>query len=376
MIKIIASLVILFVAVNLVMTIYHSVNKKMREGLENMDKKKNIPGETKEPEWCSIDEKIVKKDPSKCNTIVELEQWKGKKLSEVCPSICPDHTKKHHEKHHKKHHEKHHKKHHEKHHEKHTNRHSESSWEPTEDYKSNKSSHDFAAMGRKFARDEANMKGIAAPKISDSEAENLGRQVWRVYKSEQKESKAKNEKKARAETMKLETELVDTFAELVRSHSEDNKRKHKKHSIYKNSKSLNGEKQSVSHTNHRTTGIMTHTGTYYPTQKHHFSTVHNYMISGDNLSGHEVYSDSSIAMDKCANDENCGGVNRTHSGDYTLMPTGSVLHPKHGSKAHVKSAQYLPHSHDKQTHYKFKTGHPRDPRLNPKPYNSLMDLFR
>ena len=40
MIKIIASLVILFVAVNLVMTIYHSVNKKMREGLENMDKKK------------------------------------------------------------------------------------------------------------------------------------------------------------------------------------------------------------------------------------------------------------------------------------------------------------------------------------------------
>ena len=37
---------------------------------------------------------------------------------------------------------------------------------------------------------------------------------------------------SKSETMKLETELVDTFAELVRSHSEDNKRKHKKHKVF------------------------------------------------------------------------------------------------------------------------------------------------
>ena len=262
---------------------------------------------------------------------------------------------------------------------------------------------EYEAMGRKFLKDESERKNIDAPPILDSEAEVMGRLVWRVYLAEKKQKKSKNPNLAKQKTMERETQLINKLSQIYRTHSDSQKINAKQNPLYKNSTNVNTDTSSRMYTNQRTTGVMSSTGTFYPTQSHHMSIVHNYEISGPPLPGHPKYTDLTIAIDKCGLDRACGGVNVTKNKEYILMPVHAPLNTKNSHKAYVKTSQKANidagidlKKSEKQLelsrslnpsqsitsslgvlnpHARYKTGLPRNPNLKPTPYNSLMDLF-
>ena len=262
---------------------------------------------------------------------------------------------------------------------------------------------EYQEMGKKFLEEESNRKGIDSPQILDSEAEVMGRMVWRVYLAEKHQKKANNSQISRQNTMERETQLINKLSQIYRTHSDSQKINPKQTPLYQSSTNVNTDNSSRMYTNQRTTGVMSSTGTYYPKQSHHLSIVHNHEISGNTLSGHPIYTDLTTAIDKCGRVEACGGVNVSSNGNYTLMTTNGHLSKKRAHTAYIKVTQKS--NIDQGTSIKqseaqlelsrstnpsktitaslgtsnpqarYKTGIPRDPKLAPTPYNSLMNLF-
>jgi len=93
-------------------------------------------------------------------------------------------------------------------------------------------------MGRKFLKDESDKKGILPPKILDSEAEVLGRMIWRVYLAEQQQTN-NPDPKSREETWEKETKLLHNLSKIMRTHTENNKINKKTQSLVENSAEVN-----------------------------------------------------------------------------------------------------------------------------------------
>ena len=280
---------------------------------------------------------------------------------------------------------------------------SRNTWRKDPTSKHTVSREEYQEMGKKFLEDESNRKGIDSPPILDSEAEVMGRLVWRVYLAEKHQKKANNSQISRQKTMERETQLINKLSQILRTHSDSQKINPKQTPLYQSSTNVNTDNSSRMYTNQRTTGVMSSTGTYYPKQSHHLSIVHNHEISGNTLSGHPIYTDLTTAIDKCGRDKACGGVNVSSNGNYTLMTTNGHLSKKRAHTAYIKVTQKS--NIDQGTDLKqseaqlalsrstnpsktitaslgtlnpqarYKTGIPRDPKLAPTPYNSLMNLF-
>jgi len=279
---------------------------------------------------------------------------------------------------------------------------SSNTWRKDPTSKHTVSREEYQEMGKKFLEDESNRKGIDIPQILDSEAEVMGRLVWRVYLAEKHQKKTNNSQISRQKTMERETQLINKLSQIYRTHSDSQKINPKQTPLYQSSTNVNTDNSSRMYTNQRTTGVMSSTGAYYPKQSHHLSIVHNHEISGNTLSGHPIYTDLTTAIDKCGRDKACGGVNVSSNGNYTLMTTNGHLSKKRAHTAYIKVTQKS--NIDKGTDLKqsdaqlalsrstnpsktitaslgtnpqarYKTGVPRDPKLAPTPYNSLMNLF-
>ena len=79
-------------------------------------------------------------------------------------------------------------------------------------------------IGKNFIRDEARIKGSSLPYIHDSEAEVLGRMVWRVYVAEM-DQKLANSPKAADEVMQREIQLLDRVSTIMKSETDHHKGK-------------------------------------------------------------------------------------------------------------------------------------------------------
>ena len=72
----------------------------------------------------------------------------------------------------------------------------------------------YEEIGKDFIKDEANSKGVQSPYIHDSEAEVLGRLVWRVYVAEMEQKRA-NSPKAEDEVMQREIQLLNPLMAIL-----------------------------------------------------------------------------------------------------------------------------------------------------------------
>lgn len=252
---------------------------------------------------------------------------------------------------------------------------------------------EYKSMGKKFLDDESKRKGINSPPILDSESEVMGRLVWRVYLAEKYQKKALNSPESKQKTMERETQLINKLSQIYRTHSDYQKINSKQSPLYKNSTNVNTDSSSRAYTTRQTTGTMSSVGTGNSGQSHHLSIVRGYEISGSPLPNHTTYTNLSTAVDKCGNDGTCGGINVSNAGHYTLMPTHESLKTKKNHIAYVKTSQHNANNIDirksetsksknssrttslgNQTQSRY-NGLPRDPKLAPTPYNSLMNLF-
>ena len=264
---------------------------------------------------------------------------------------------------------------------------------------------EFKTMGEKFLDDESKRKGINSPPILDSEAEVMGRLVWRVYLAEKYQKKALNSPEAKQKTMERETQLINKLSQIYRTHSDYQKINSKQNPLYKNSTNVNTDNSSRAYTTRQTTGTMSSVSPGNSGQSRHLSIVRDYEISGSPLPNHTTYTKLSTAVDKCGNDGSCGGINVSSAGYYTLMPIHEHLNIKKNHIAYVKTKQdssnnidtrkpetSMPETSMPETQSKFSkdpsstaslgnstqsryNGLPRDPKLAPTPYNSLMNLF-
>ena len=106
-------------------------------------------------------------------------------------------------------------------------------------------------MGRKFLKDESDKKGIFPPKILDSEAEVLGRMIWRVYQAELQQTN-NNNSKSREETWEKETKLLHNLSKILRTHTENNKINKKTQSLVENSTEVNPGDYPTTHSKRTT----------------------------------------------------------------------------------------------------------------------------
>ncbi len=282
-------------------------------------------------------------------------------------------------------------------------------WIPDHLDKTHITQSDYEKIGKKFIADEARSRGIHAPPVLDSEAEVLGRLVWRVYMAEIEQKRA-NSPKSHEELIDRETSLLDKVSQIMRSQT-DYTSSNKCASIIQCAKEVNSQYLSNNYTHGRTTNMYGH---------HHEEPIKRkvgYAFEGRPLHGSPAYSDANSAIAHCKEDRGCGGINyNTHTHRYELMPKDAHLVKRRGMVAYVKNqghAAWKKHCHsehgyhddrrhhgrsyhgneydhqrqeDSPQHYGSSLSHydgrgqapwsPRNPNLMPKPYNSLMDLFR
>jgi len=287
-------------------------------------------------------------------------------------------------------------------------------WIPDHLDKTHITQSDYEKIGKKFIADEARSRSIHAPPVLDSEAEVLGRLVWRVYTAEIEQKRA-NSPKSHEELVDRETSLLNKVSQIMRSQT-DYTSSNKCASIIQCAKEVNGQYLSNNYTHGRTTNMYGH---------HHEEPVQRkvgYAFEGRPLHGSPAYSDANSAIAHCKEDRGCGGINyNTHTHRYELMPKDAHLVKRRGMVAYVKNqghsawkkhCEYEKHGHhddrhhddwryrksyhgneydhqgreDSPQHYGSSLSHydgggrspwrPQNPNLMPKPYNSLMDLFR
>ena len=74
----------------------------------------------------------------------------------------------------------------------------------------------YEKIGKKFIKNEAEGKGITTPSMNDSEAEVLGRMVWRTYVAEI-EKKRSNSPKSVDEIIQREIQLYDKVSDIMKN---------------------------------------------------------------------------------------------------------------------------------------------------------------
>lgn len=247
-----SAIMILFVTIQLILVLYNYLKRKSREGMETL--KKN-------PEWCDMDKKLVEKTPDLCNTTIKMKPYTGMQLKDVCTDICGSGTtgesqttstnnsgafiensvsssladgarstdqledttldkdtadsysqgmmrqpqeristseecdvlKMHFERGHK---------------------HPHGKWFPKNVDKLNLSKTMYEEAGRRFMHDESIRKGLQMPKMLDSEAEVLGRMVWRTYLDSLMQVCDKNSKSSVKRTMDAELKLMNKVHQI------------------------------------------------------------------------------------------------------------------------------------------------------------------
>ena len=257
----------------------------------------------------------------------------------------------------------------------------------------------YEEMGRDFIKDESKKRGIKkTPGIHDSEAEILGKMVWRVYAAEMEQKRSKSPK-ANDQLLEREIQLLNEVSKIMKSESDHHKGKGKKHKGITNQASQvpqHGERTEVST---RTTNMYG----YVPPSSNDIRREAGYAFEGEPIKGAPIYHDMSNAVEHCETDRACGGVNfDSTTGKFFLMPLQAKLvrrphytafikkqhrrrqNPydhKNSGRAHGQHhglpSPYIPETGIgfNSTSSQNKNTHPRNPNLLPRPYNSLMDLF-
>ena len=241
----------------------------------------------------------------------------------------------------------------------------------------------YIEMGKNFLEDESRKRKEKIPQINNSDAEVLGKMVWRTYVAEM-EQKRSNSPKAHDEVLSREIQLMNKISELLKSESDHHKGKGKKHqSITNQASSVSSRCAPKHHIPQHTNNMYTH----IPKAGNNIKREDGYAFKGKPIPGSPKYYDLSNAVDHCASDRACGGVNfDSTTGQYMLMP----IHAKLGKKPHFTA--YIKKQHNskqkKQTHNKHThpvtqqdylpvtgIGSPMSPNVMPRPYNSIYDLF-
>ena len=184
-------------------------------------------------------------------------------------------------------------------------------WFPGQVSKLNLSQTNYEHAGRKFLNEESIKKGITTPLVMDSEAEVLGRLLWRVHLAAITQNCMKNTPTSVTTTMNDELALMKKVHQIQNSRTES--------SISGTACAINTSTQPIQTANCPTTGMMTNCGTGTGTD-----------------TGTGAYAPSADATNS---------INST-------VPSVSG-----GSTAY-------------STNYK-----PRNPNKKPKPYNSIWDIF-
>ena len=262
----------------------------------------------------------------------------------------------------------------------------------------------YEEIGKNFIRDEASIKGTSLPYIHDSEAEVLGRMVWRVYVAEM-DQKLANSPKAADEVMQREIQLLDRVSTIMKSETDHHKGK--KHQSLATQASTIPGCNPLHHPSRRTTNQFG----YRPSSGHNIKREEGHAFEGHPIHGSPRYYEMSNAVEHCFNDRACGGINfDSTTGEYTLMPLHARIirkphytalikkrherpqHPKsHHSKHHDHQHKHHHHHHSKDPaddspyvpitgigysgNQLCKGGNPLDPNTLPRPYNSIMDVF-
>ncbi len=260
----------------------------------------------------------------------------------------------------------------------------------------------YEEIGKDFMRDEASLKGKSLPYIHDHEAEVLGRMVWRVYVAEMQQKLA-NSPKAADEVMQREIQLLEKVSHIMKTETDHHKGK-KHQSIASQASNIPGC-NPLGIPSRRTTNQFG----YRPPSNHNLKRETGHAFEGRPIHGSPRYYDITNAIEHCFNDRACGGVNfDTTSGEYTLMPVHARLIKRPHYTALIKRRHHRPnnprsenkhkkhyHGHHEHGHHSSdedpyvpitgigysgnqycKGGNPLNPNTLPRPYNSIMDLFR
>jgi len=259
----------------------------------------------------------------------------------------------------------------------------------------------YEEIGKDFMKDEAKKRGVKSPGIHDSEAEVLGKMVWRVYAAEV-EQKRKSSPKANDQLLEREIQLLNKVSKIMKSDTDHNKGKGRKH------KDITNQASSVSNCGPRHYVDSSRTNNLYGYTPPNSNDIHRepgHAFQGTPIPGAPVYHDISNAIEHCETDRACGGVNYdSTTGKFFLMPVHSKIvrrphytafikkkHRRHVKPDHTHdkhSGRSHGHHHGQPSPYLPETGigfsgspcqckneHPRNPNDMPRPYNSLMDLF-
>ena len=258
----------------------------------------------------------------------------------------------------------------------------------------------YEEIGRDFVKDEAKKRGVKSPGIHDSEAEVLGKMVWRVYAAEV-EQKRKSSPKANDQLLEREIQLLNKVSKIMKSDTDHHKGKGKKHKGITNQASSISKCGPRHYTDSRTNNLYGYT----PPSSNDVHREPGHAFQGTPIPGAPIYHDISNAIEHCETDRACGGVNYdSTTGKFFLMPVHSKIvrrphytafikkkHRRHTNPHHnhdKESGRSHGHHHGQPSPYlpetgigfssspcQCKNGHPRNPNKLPRPYNSLMDLF-
>ena len=248
----------------------------------------------------------------------------------------------------------------------------------------------YEEIGRDFLKDEARKRKKHLPKLDNRDAKVLGKMVWRTYVAEM-DQKRKNSPKAKDEVMSREIELMNKVSETMKSESDHHKGKGKKHhSIANQASSVSSRCSPKDHKSHHTTNMFTH----IPKSGNNIEREHGYAFKGNPIHGTPKYYELSNAIEHCARDRACGGVNYdSTTGHYTLMPLHSKLEKRphftafikkdHDKHPHPHHPKHHKHHHKRHTHpttgqdYIPVTGigSPMNPNTLPRPFNSLYAIY-
>ena len=184
-------------------------------------------------------------------------------------------------------------------------------WFPGQVSKLNLSQTNYEHAGRKFLNEESIKKGITTPSVMDSEAEVLGRLLWRVHLAAITQNCMKNTPTSVTTTMNDELALMKKVHQIQSSTTES--------SISGTACAINTSTQPIQTANCPTTGMMTNCGT-------------------------GTGADTSTGAD-------------ASSADATNSINSTVPSVSGASTAYSTDYQ------------------PRNPNIKPKPYNSIWDIF-
>ena len=246
----------------------------------------------------------------------------------------------------------------------------------------------YEMIGRDFLKDEAGKRKKKAPKLDNRDAEVLGKMVWRTYVAEV-DQKRKNSPKAKDEIMSREIQLMNKVSEIMKSESDHHKGKGKKHhSIANQASSVSSRCSPKDHKSQHTSNMFTH----IPASGNNVEREHGHAFKGKPIHGTPKYYELSNAIEHCARDRACGGVNYdSTTGEYMLMPIHAKLEKRPHFTAFIKKNNHKHHNkkhhnkHHKKRHTHPTTGQdylpvtgigsPMNPNTLPRPFNSLYAIY-